>query len=256
MDILENLRFKDISRLLVKEYETGVFRSIRNRAHNGFIFCSKGELHYSMNGKKHICNQQHVILAPKGCDYDLLVESASHTFVIDFELNEGIFKEMYSFTINESESYWHEYLNMEKRIFGLASYKLTNLSVLYDITAHINSYGYYVKKYKIIENSERFLEENLYNSKISIQEIADQSNISEVYFRRLFKEKYGISPMRYINVNRLKRAKNLLIEDEMSISEISQYCGFLDGYSFSRVFKKWVGISPSEYKKDMQFRNC
>ena len=77
-----------------------------------------------------------------------------------------------------------------------------------------------------------------------------------MYFRRLFKEKYGISPMRYINVNRLKRAKNLLIEDEMSISEISQYCGFLDGYSFSRVFKKWVGISPSEYKKDMQFRNC
>ena len=256
MEVLEKLRFKDISRLLIKEYEEGAIRSIRNRAHNGFIFCNKGELRYSMNGREHICDRQHVILAPKGCDYDFVVESDSHTFVMDFELNEGSFDEMYSFQINESESYWHDYLNMQKRIFGLESYKLTNLSDLYDVTARVNSSGYYVKKYTIIEESEKYLEKNLYNGKISIQEIADQSNVSEVYFRRLFKEKHGISPMQYININRLKTAKNLLVEDELSISEISQTCGFLDVYSFSRAFKKWAGISPSEYRKSMQFRNC
>ena len=163
---------------------------------------------------------------------------------------------MYSFPINESESFWHDYLNMQKRIFGLASYKLTNLSDLYDVTARVNSSGYYEKKYTIIEDSERYLVENLYNGRLSVREIADQSNVSEVYFRRLFKEKHGISPMQYININRLKTAKNLLVEDELSVSEISQTCGFLDVYSFSRAFKKWAGISPSEYRKSMQFRNC
>ena len=53
-----------------------------------------------------------------------------------------------------------------------------------------------------------------------------------------------------------KNAKNLLVEDELSVSEISQVCGFLDVYSFSRAFKKWAGMSPSEYRKRMQFRNC
>ena len=210
MEVLENLRFKDISRLLLKEYEAGTLRSIRNRAHNGFIFCNKGELRYSMNGKEYICNQQKVILAPKGCDYDFVVESDSHVFMMDFELSEGAFDEMYSFPINESESFWHDYQNMQKRVFGVASYKLTNLSDLYDVAARINSSGYYAKKYTIIESSEKYLEENLYNGKLSIREIADQSNISEVYFRRLFKEKHGISPIQYINVNRLKTAKNLL----------------------------------------------
>ena len=256
MDILENLRFKDISRLLIKEYEAGTSRKICDRAHNGFVFCYKGQLRYSMNGKEHICNPQNVVLAPKGCTYDFVVEKDSKTFGIDFELNEGTFEEMQSYFVNESESYWHDYHNMQKRVFGVGSYKLTNLSDLYNIVARVNNSGYYVKKYVIMEAAEKYLEENLCKGSLSIQEIADQSNISEVYFRRLFKEKHGVSPMQYININRLKNAKNLLVEDELSISEISLVCGFLDVYSFSRAFKKWVGISPSEYRKRMQFRNC
>lgn len=256
MEVLENLRFKDLSRLLIKEYETGALRSIRNRAHNGFIFCNKGEMLFTMNGRNYVCDQTHVVLTPKGSDYDFVVKSASHTFIIDFELNEGMFDEMYSFLISESESFYHDYLNMEKRLFGLPSYQLTNLGNLYEIAAHVSSCGYYVKKYRIIEASEKYLEENIYNGKISIQEIADRSNVSEVYFRRLFTEKYGVCPIQYIASNRIKRAKNLLVEAKLSISEISQVCGYLDVYSFSRAFKKKVGISPSQYKKDMQFRNC
>lgn len=256
MEVLENLRFKDLSRLLIKNYETGTVRYIRNRAHNGFIFCKEGELLFTMNGNEYLCDTQHVILAPKGMDYDIEVKKDSKTFIVDFELSEGEFANMYRLPISESRSFYHDYLNMQKRVFGLTSYKLANLSNLYDITAHINNYGYYEKKFKIIEASEKYLEENIYNGKISIQDIADKSNISEVYFRRLFKEKYGISPVQYINGNRIKTAKNLLVEDNLSISEISQACGFLDVYSFSRAFKKRVGISPSQYKKDMQFRNC
>lgn len=256
MEVLEKLRFKDLSRLLVKNYDTGTIRMIRNRAHNGFVFCNKGELLFIKDEKEYLCDTQHVVLIPKGTDYDIEVKKASQTFIVDFELDEGKFAEMYRFPISESHSFYQDYLNMEKRIFGLASYKLANLSNLYDIAARIDNYGHNEKKYGIIKESEKYLEENIYNGKISIQDIADKSNISEVYFRRLFKEKYGTSPIQYINVNRLKTAKNLLVEDNLSVSEISQVCGFLDVYSFSRAFKKWAGVSPSQYKKDMQFRNC
>lgn len=256
MDILERLRFKDLSRLLTKNYKTGTERAIRDRAHNGFIFCNEGLALYTMNGREYLCDTQHVIMAPKGADYDFIAKEDTRIFIIDFELSDGIFADMHEFPISEPGSFYQDYQNMQKRIFGLTSYKLANLSTLYDVAAHINNYGYYKKKFQIIAASEKCLEENIYNEKISIRDIASRSNISEVYFRRLFKEKYGISPIQYIHINRIKTAKNLLVEDNLSISEIAQACGFADVYSFSRAFRKRVGISPSQYKKDMQFRNC
>ena len=105
--------------------------------------------------------------------------------------------------------------------------------------------------------TEKYLEKNLFSDKLSVKNIAQESNISEVYFRKMFKEKYGKSPLSYINDMRIKKAKELIINEEnLSIKEVSDACGFLDIYSFSRSFKKNVGVSPSQYRKKMQFRNC
>lgn len=257
MEVLENLRFKNVSRYLTKNYEAGIIRNIKNRAHNGFIFCIEGEMRFTMGDKSYICDKKHVILAPKKSDYDLYVDDCAECIILDFEIYEGIFNEMYSFPIVDSEGFYHEFLKMQKRTIITISSELVNLSKLYEITACINGYGCDIKKYAAIKESEIYLEDNLYNYDLTISDIADASNISEVYFRRLFKEKHGISPLQYISDMRIKKAKTLLIgNDEMSISDISIECGYLDVYSFSRTFKNSVGISPSQYKKNMLFRNC
>lgn len=262
MEILENLRFKKVSRLLLKNYSRGTYKSIRNRLHYGFVFCAKGRVIFTMHGRTCeydcLCDPENVILAPKASDYDFYAEEDSQLFIVDFELHSGHFDDMLAITLgNNYEYYFREFLSMQKYSMNFKGNDLVNLSLVYDLAAHVNDYGYSNKHYSTISEGEKYLEENLYSEKLSIRAIAKSANISEVYFRKLFKEKHGMSPLHYINEMRIKKAKDMLIEEEiMTIQDISSACGFLDIYSFSRAFKKHVGVSPRQFRKNMQFRNC
>ena len=151
--------------------------------------------------------------------------------------------------IKESATFYKNFLQMEKRyIYHLESRELIALSELYDIVARINGYGYHNERYSVIEKAEQYLKDNAY-SDLSIADVASISNISEVYFRKLFKEKYGISPSEYVAELRITKAKDLLLNQDVNISEIADQCGFSSIYSFSRAFKDIVGMSPNKFRK-------
>ncbi len=249
MEVLENLRFNSVGRLLIKEYKKDTHHQVKNRQHNGFVFCVGGSGKYINKGKEYIIDEKHVMLAPKGCTYDLIVLSDAKFPIIDFELDSGYFNKIYFFEISEAQTFYLNYVNMEKQYMSESSSReLMGLSNLYDLTARINGYGKEIDKFKIIDLSEKYLESNLYNSNINIADVARQSNISEVYFRRLFKEKYNMSPYEYLAEHRIKRAREILLAEDYNISEIAEMCGFNSIYSFSRAFKSVVGMSPTEYK--------
>ena len=65
----------------------------------------------------------------------------------------------------------------------------------------------------------------------------------------LFKKEFSLSPVRYVTKVRIDRAKELLVSGRHTVTEISELCGFENVYYFSSVFKKAVGVSPSEYTK-------
>jgi len=73
------------------------------------------------------------------------------------------------------------------------------------------------------------------------------TNMSEVHFRRLFKNTYRILPVKYLNILRTGRAKDLLKQSIYSITDIAEMTGYSDVYYFSKAFKKMTGTSPSEY---------
>lgn len=66
----------------------------------------------------------------------------------------------------------------------------------------------------------------------------------------MFKEKYGVPCWQYVVSVRFEAACNLLKATDYSVSNIAQMCGFSDPYYFSRAFKKTLGKSPSEYRKN------
>ena len=68
-------------------------------------------------------------------------------------------------------------------------------------------------------------------------------------FRRCFKKYYAQSPMNYVALYRLKYAQELLLKSSLSISEIAAECGFRDSSYFVKVFRKYLGQTPSEYRK-------
>ncbi|MBE6591666.1 MAG: helix-turn-helix transcriptional regulator, partial [Ruminococcaceae bacterium] len=73
--------------------------------------------------------------------------------------------------------------------------------------------------------------------------------VSEVYFRKLFLNSFGVSPKEYMIQKRMDYAKNLLKSGDFSISEIATLCGYTESCHFSREFSKREGISPNQYGK-------
>lgn len=101
---------------------------------------------------------------------------------------------------------------------------------------------------KIIQNARFLIRENI-EEDIDWQKLADDNNIGYSYFRKMFKKYTGISPHQYQLEMKLFRAKELLLTTDKSIKEISYEMGFQSIYYFSRLFKKKVGINPSELRK-------
>ncbi len=106
-------------------------------------------------------------------------------------------------------------------------------------------------KYTCISSGIKLLEKN---SDLKIADIAKQCGVSECYFRRLFMEYSGMSPMDFRQHYRIEKAKQLLLSDEgLTISEIADELNFTDVYHFSKTFKKYSGISPSQFiENEMQ----
>ena len=82
---------------------------------------------------------------------------------------------------------------------------------------------------------------------ISIDDIAKKLYHSRNDIHRSFKKKYGTTPHKYLIDIRIDRAKNLLLNRNITLTEIADYLCFSSVYHFSNVFKKQVGISPSMY---------
>jgi AraC-like DNA-binding protein len=83
----------------------------------------------------------------------------------------------------------------------------------------------------------------------SVKQLASQLNISSRYLSDLLKQETGKTAMELIHIYLISEAKNLLITDSNSISEIAYTLGFENLPYFSRLFKKEVGVSPVQYKK-------
>lgn len=103
-----------------------------------------------------------------------------------------------------------------------------------------NENGYIRKSIELIEMN--------YSSTIRINEIADSLGLSRKYFSKLFKKEVGSSPMEFLLNFRLNKACELMSLPHLNIGEISRSVGYDDQLLFSRTFKKFKGMSPSEYR--------
>lgn len=98
----------------------------------------------------------------------------------------------------------------------------------------------------IILNLKDYINENLHRE-ITLKELADTVYFNPTYFVRRFKILWGVSPMKFVLNARINKAKELMLSTTLSVSEIAEKCGFNSIHYFSRTFKNYEGISPSEY---------
>lgn len=90
-----------------------------------------------------------------------------------------------------------------------------------------------------------------YANKWSVASMADYCKLSQSSFSHMFKDRMGMSPMHYLNYQRIEKAKDFLLSNSMTITNISRLVGFDDPHYFSRVFKKYTGASPQAYYQNL-----
>lgn len=108
----------------------------------------------------------------------------------------------------------------------------------------------YNKSYAV-KRIVNYLNEN-YEHKISLDQIAHNMYLSPVYISKIFKEETGESPINYLIKIRLEKAKDILQYGQGgSIKAIATKVGYDDVYHFSKLFKKYFGVSPQNYRKSL-----
>ena len=102
-------------------------------------------------------------------------------------------------------------------------------------------------KTKLFKKVEQYILDNI-KEELDLEGISNNFNLSPYYFSRSFKEIMGCNLTDYINTVRIKKAKELLKKNEMTIKEIGYEVGYSDPNYFSKVFKKYEGYTPTVYK--------
>ena len=123
--------------------------------------------------------------------------------------------------------------------------------MLYEIIARLSEFSspsYFPQgKLRKILPSIQYMEQNYTDPEINNDQLAAVSGVSTVYFRKLFAEIFSISPMKYIVNLRIAKARAILSSGYSSITDTANAVGFTNVYHFSRSFKQYTGLSPSQY---------
>ena len=96
--------------------------------------------------------------------------------------------------------------------------------------------------------------EDFYGRDLTVQYIADKLNLNRSYLSEIFSKQMGVPLKKYILDFRITQSEEFLFTSDWSVDYISQICGFSSPSYFSKIFKEYHGISPTEYRKNRHKR--
>ena len=102
----------------------------------------------------------------------------------------------------------------------------------------------------LANNIQHIINENFSNPKLSLSFIANELSYNEKYISQIFKKNFNTTIQNYIEGLRMNNACNLMESGITSVKEMAKFCGYSDPLYFSKIFKKYFGISPKDYSKN------
>lgn len=102
---------------------------------------------------------------------------------------------------------------------------------------------------EVIKIIKEYIDKN-YNQNIKISMFADKYFFSKEYLSKLFKSKYECGIYEYVQNVRMERALELLKDDRIKVQAIAERLGYTDSHYFSKAFRNYYGISPSQFRNN------
>lgn len=237
---------------ITRKYHPAVFE----RPNAGLIYILEGEMRYRFADESTlVASAGDILFLARDSLYSMELLQSPYRFIFaNFDFADGSpALESATFPMQNARAVESQFRRMLEK-WRLQKPGVTEdcLSILYALHAEMQrsrTAAYIpVAKRTRLDAALQFISENFADENLKIADAAKVAGMGESHFRRLFKSAYAVSPVKYISLLRINRAKEYIRYSGDSFSEIAQKCGFASVYYFSRIFKKEAGCTPGEYR--------
>lgn len=227
------------------------------RSWDMLLFVVDGEYEITFKGeqKRVILRKNEIALIPMGAEIERRVNSPVTYYYVSFysQPEHQFYPATLRGKIKLPQGQVEAFFKMLERAFLL----FDDNDLLVHIVRHVFAENYlFCKNNKVkskpfseeVENAIRYMRNNL-EKKIDMDELAERVFLSHSGLIWKFKQELNTTPSRYLSVLRLSKAKQLLLNYPYSITEISDMCGYANPYYFTNAFRRYCGMSPTNFRK-------
>lgn len=217
---------------------------MNQRKYACFIVTVKGKIRFTFRDRTLICDKDHPIFLPYGACYTNECLDSAESYVFNF-LTKDEHSPMLLLPPSDMQvKKTFEQISLRHSIsFGDEAKAIGELYYLMSALFAVPAVSL---SDKVLRASREYIDHHYTSPSLSVKAISEYCFISESYLRKLFLDKLGRSPFKYVTDIRMQKAKILLYE-KRPITEIARLVGYSDVYQFSRAYKRYYGYAPSAH---------
>ncbi len=233
--------------------------SLRTRKDFYLIYSLGGDIVGQINGAPVILERGDTICVFPGTEYSFGAKfpasERAHYFWIHFtgsEAESTVLRSGLTFNKVYSPGHCDDVFSLYEKLFSEFRVHGTNFD--YDNAIQLRYilyiFGKAARKKSVsrLDKSLRYIHTHLRHN-ISVEDLAAMEYLGVSRYREIFKSITGMSPIEYVARLRIGRAKDLLTQNNASIEEVGEASGYANRYYFQRLFKKYTGQTPGEYRR-------
>lgn len=254
---IANLILESLCDVRKTNHKTGV-QTETVAPHCALIIRKSGRSVYRSDRHSYAATPDAVLFIAKGTPYSMTVEKSGECTIVEFDVADAqLARELAGGGICEYVSTGdkgiHKLTRSLSQYFGLRgpAYFSKCLSELYSLITQISTVHAYnhslAGKYGLIHASVKFIESNYARQDLYTPMLAEMSGIGETYYRNIFLAVFDMPPAKYIQLYRVGKAKELLLNSSANVEEIALAVGFANASYFCKVFKSLTDMTPSEF---------
>lgn len=209
----------------------------------------------SSDGYTVVAKKNDIMYLPRGCRYETRVigtPPAARDTLVNFDTEKDgediVFSERPIKICSDGGAYAHVFDELSVATHLPVTSPVRIKSLVYTLTWQLLTKELISGALYPIRKGVLFIEEH-WNENFRISDAAFLCGMCESYFRRLFLEWSGMSPLEYRNTIRLSNAKSMLSVGTYTVREVAEAVGFDDSFYFARAFRKQTGFSPTEFMR-------
>lgn len=212
---------------------------------DGYIFsCPAGLVHFAVPVKLPEGNNCHILAGPIAMDYpDIsVIDSVIKGYDLPMDIRQRLYAALNTIPIVEPVRIQHLcklLFSLVDNLTGSSSSNNTDLSSVYEAPP---------VAIPIVQKAVSYIDDH-YNESLRLEHVAAYVGLNPSYFSTVFKRELNINFSNYLTQKRIEEACKLLLQSNLSLSDIANETGFDSQSYFSQIFKHHTGMSPKEYRK-------